>query len=149
MSIDIFYTCVDFLHMKINTTIEVLEKLRVLYDSKTLTELSRKLGKNSSWAAQAKKNDAIPLVECRQACIDFEISMDWLLFDSKGTTLDKASVLEEIQEGLYESKELGILDEISVEQLKATSVLILKRIENLVTIESKDRITLGNAREAK
>ncbi len=124
--------------MKINTTIEVLEKLRVLYDSKTLTELSRKLGKNSSWAAQAKKNDAIPLTECRQACIDFGVSMDWFLFDSEGSYVEKADALNEIQEGLYESKELGILEEMSLEQLKATSVLILKRLENIVNIKNSE-----------
>lgn len=112
--------------MKVNSAIEVLEKLRVLYECKTLTDLSRKLGKNSSWAAQAKKNEAIPYAECRQACIDFGVSMDWLLFDEKIGAFEKATVLANIQEGLYESIELAILPKISIEQLNATAALILK-----------------------
>ncbi|MDK2595406.1 hypothetical protein QNM18_10155 [Pseudoalteromonas sp. P94(2023)] len=118
--------------MKVNNTVEVLEKLRNLYECKNLTELSRKIGKNSSWAAQAKKNDALPLHECRNACLEFGVSMDWFLFDKEGQSVDKAELLNLIQEGLFESKELAILEDLTLEQLKATSALILKQVENIV-----------------
>ncbi|MBQ4811289.1 hypothetical protein J8M20_08070 [Pseudoalteromonas luteoviolacea] len=119
--------------MKVNDTVEVLEKLKNLYECKNLTELSRKIGKNSSWAAQAKKNDALPLNECRNACIEFGVSMDWFLFGKEGQSVDKAELLNLIQEGLYESKELAILEGITLEQLRATSALVLKQIESIIS----------------
>ncbi|RZM76434.1 hypothetical protein C3B51_17875 [Pseudoalteromonas rubra] len=118
--------------MKLNNAEEVLEKLRVLYECKTLTELSRKFGKNTSWAAQAKKNNAIPYSECAQACIEFGVSMDWFLFEKNTSSLKKKEVLNEVQDGLFEAQTLEVVSGLSAEQIKVASTLVLKRLESKI-----------------
>ncbi len=83
------------------------------------------------------KNDSIPYPQCVQAAAEKGVSLDWLLFGKDSYTLSKSAVLSEIQEGIYESVELGILEEISTEQLKATSALILKKLENITQISAE------------
>ncbi|WP_462154846.1 hypothetical protein [Pseudoalteromonas piscicida] len=137
MSIEIIYGFWSCYHMKVNSAEEVLEKLRVLYECKNLTELSRKFNKNTSWAAQAKKNNAIPYSECAQACIDFEVSMDWFLFEKNKSSLKKKEVLIEIQDGLFEAQMLEVVSDLSAEQIKVASTLVLKRLESKITFSDE------------
>ncbi|MCG9758772.1 helix-turn-helix domain containing protein [Pseudoalteromonas sp. Isolate6] len=122
--------------MNVSST-HVFERIKHLYDFKNLTELSKYFGKNGNWAASMNKNDSIPYPQCVQAAAEKGVSLDWLLFGKDSYTLSKSAVLSEIQDGIYESVELGILDEISTEQLKATSALILKKLENITQISAE------------
>ncbi|KZN58420.1 hypothetical protein N474_25560 [Pseudoalteromonas luteoviolacea CPMOR-2] len=121
---------------------EVFEEIKVLYGFKNLTELSKFFGKNGNWAASMIKNESIPYPQCAQVCTEKNVSMDWLLFDKKGQSIERSELLELIQEGLFESKELAILEDLTLEQLKATSVLVLKQIESI--INTTNNITSKN-----
>ncbi|TQF71132.1 bacteriophage CI repressor [Pseudoalteromonas luteoviolacea] len=113
---------------------EVFEKLKDLYGCSTLKEICETFGKNKAWAGQMIKNNSVPFPQCVQACEDHNVSMDWLLFNKEGQSVDKAELLSLIQEGLYESKDLAILEDLTLEQLKATSALVLKQIENIINL---------------
>ncbi|KZN58730.1 hypothetical protein N473_04660 [Pseudoalteromonas luteoviolacea CPMOR-1] len=115
---------------------EVFEKLKDLYGCSTLKEICETFGKNKAWAGQMIKNNSVPYPQCVQACKDHNVSMDWLLFNKEGQSVDKAELLNLIQEGLFESKELDILEDLTFEQLKATSALILKQIEKTIPISN-------------
>ncbi|MDK1285950.1 helix-turn-helix domain-containing protein [Pseudoalteromonas umbrosa] len=119
---------------------EVFEKLKDLYGCSTLKEICETFGKNKAWAGQMIKNNSVPYPQCVQACEDHNVSMDWLLFNKEGQSVDKAELLNLIQEGIFESKELAILEDLTLEQLKATSALVLKQIENIIIVKKgKDK----------
>ncbi|WP_046004245.1 helix-turn-helix domain-containing protein [Pseudoalteromonas rubra] len=118
---------------------EVFEKLKDLYGYKTLKEICDKFGKNKTWAGQMIKNNSIPFPQCLQACNEHGVSLDWLIQGKESKSFEKSELLNAIQEGLFECKELAILKDLSFEQLTAASALIFKQVEKKAIVTDSQK----------
>lgn len=115
---------------------QVFERIQDLYGFKNLTELSKYFEKNGNWAASMIKNDSPPYPICVQACLEKNVSLDWLIFGENKAVCSKKELLSKIEQGLFEANALNILEQLSAEQIVASSVLVLKQIEQKICLES-------------
>jgi len=121
---------------------KVFEKLRVLYNFKTLTELSKYFEKTGNWAAQMGKNDSIPYSICIQACKEKGVSLDWLLLDKEKsqavTPVTKKEFINNVKECFYECWELDLLPDYPKESISAISILFMNNFGEMINI-SRDK----------
>ena len=127
-----------------NEAQQVFEKLRILYNFKTLTELSNYFGKTGNWAAQMGKKESIPYSTCVLASKEKNVSLDWLLLDKDlevGSQVTKKELIKDVKEFFYECWDLDLLPDYPEETISAISILFINTFEDKINIsDTKESI---------
>jgi hypothetical protein len=135
----------------LDSAAEILERIRVLYNFKNLTDLSKNFQKTGNWAAQMGKRDSIPYQVCDLVRAEKGVSMDWLLYGvgekEVSKPINQKELITNIKESFYECWDLDLIPNYPKESISAISILFCKNLGTMIDIE-KDTVKSEHKKRA-
>ena len=121
---------------------EIFLKLMSLFETKSLRELSIKLGYNENWATSTKQRKAIPWEACLEASQRFNISFDELIYsEGHKNKVEEDDIRIAVTEGLFAA--------IQTDMISLNKDVKITQVTEIVTSEIKQNCNINSNSQAK